>query len=202
MKSSLRSDEIQGQPWMKSNPQSCLAGLHHDCDFTHGVDLTRLGRIWLRLGKPRSLGCGAPDWRTQPKFGENNLFTFYIIYTILARLLLDFFEKKLKKLCFSQGNRLGEGNKIASQLYCCRSDIATQLYCLTAVIFASRQVAVKVEKVPKNPLFPRVIEKATEKFPLLFQWYWLRQLYCLTAVIFASRQVILLTLFAVVDIWK
>ena len=45
MKSSLRSDEIQGQPWMKSNPQPCLAGFHHDCDFTHGVDLTRLGRI-------------------------------------------------------------------------------------------------------------------------------------------------------------
>ena len=29
---------------------------------------------------------------------------------------MDFFEKKLKKLCFSQGNRLGEGKKIASFL--------------------------------------------------------------------------------------
>ena len=60
----------------------------------------------------------------------------------------------------------------------------------------------KKQKMPKNPLFPRVIEKATEILPLLFQWYWLCQLYCLTAVIFASRQVILLTLFAVADIWK
>ena len=65
--------------------------------------------------------------------------------------------------------RLCEGKKFASQLYCCRSDIATQLYCLTAVIFASRQVVVKVQKMPKKPLFPGVIEKATSKFPLLFQ---------------------------------
>ena len=36
MKSSLRSDEIQGLcPWMKSNPQSCNAGLHRDSDFIH-----------------------------------------------------------------------------------------------------------------------------------------------------------------------
>ena len=35
MKSSLRSDEIQGCPWMKSNPQSCNAGLHRESDFIH-----------------------------------------------------------------------------------------------------------------------------------------------------------------------
>ena len=36
MKSSLRSDEIQGLcPWMKSNPKSCNAGLHRESDFIH-----------------------------------------------------------------------------------------------------------------------------------------------------------------------
>lgn len=35
MKSSLRSDEVQGCPWMKSNPQSCNAGLHRESDFIH-----------------------------------------------------------------------------------------------------------------------------------------------------------------------
>ena len=35
MKSSLRSDEIQGCPWMKSNPIPCGAGFHHESDFTH-----------------------------------------------------------------------------------------------------------------------------------------------------------------------
>jgi hypothetical protein len=43
------------------------------------------------------------------RFGENNLLTFYIIYTILARFLLGFFEKKLKKLCFSKGNWQKQG---------------------------------------------------------------------------------------------
>ena len=45
MKSSLRSDEIQGCPWMKSNPQSCNAGLHRESDFITTVDLTRQRRI-------------------------------------------------------------------------------------------------------------------------------------------------------------
>ena len=171
MKSSLRSDEIQGQPWMKSNPQPCLAGFHHNCDFTHGVDLTRLGRIWLRLGKPRSLGCGAPDWRTQPKFGENNLFTFYIIYTILARLLLDFFEKKLKKLCFSQGNRLDEGKKFASFL---GAVWLTVLLVLGRWLAAADRVSApnfynfKKAKSAKKPTFSKGNWKSNENFAVAF----------------------------------